>query len=102
MSNVLIYKLEGLYSGQSEYAYAAPDIEEAYRCILFLVQDDDAADFPRAKAEAERYGFTGISFSGFELLPADVLETNALRGFTDYYKEAIENGSSLAYYPNAE
>ena len=96
----MIYKFEDSYSGHSQYAYGAPEPGEPHRCLLFLAQDVERPDYDRAKTECEKYGFEEVVFSGHEKLQSEFLNSDAFRGLAGFYEEAMEKGSSIAFYPN--
>ena len=100
MSVVVVYGFSGQYSGSSEYEWSHPHLGVTHKCMLFLRQEADLDAYPDAQVECERYGFSDIQFSGCGKLQIEVLNTDAYRGFSGFYEEALSSGSALLYYPN--
>jgi hypothetical protein len=100
MSIVVIYGFEGTFSGEDEYEYSFPEIGNQHRCMLFFMQESDELNFEIASAEIGKFGFGNISNLRGNPLKVEVLNTDSFKGFTCFYEEALESGSSLVVYPN--
>lgn len=100
MYHVLIYSFEGRYEGSPEYDFTEPRIGEVHKCILFVLQEEEACDFPRAKEEIRRFGFSGIANLRGKPILVESLNTDQGKKFVSYYEETVAEGSSLAWYPN--
>jgi hypothetical protein len=68
--------------------------------MLFLRQNLDSNEYQAAVAECQRYGFTDIEDMRYGKLQVEVLNTDLYRGFAGFYEEALEEGSTLLFYPN--
>ena len=68
--------------------------------MMFIAQKIDELDFDRALIEVKKYGFDQVINLTGNTLKVEVLNTDAYKGFTGFYTEALEEGSSLVYYPN--
>lgn len=100
MSVVAIYLFSGQYQGNPEYDYDHPAQDATHQCMLFLRQDGDDDQYEEAEAECLKYGFQEIQFHRRGILRVDMLNTDAFRGFSGFYEDALELGSALVYYPN--
>jgi len=100
MSIVVIYGFEGTFSGKAEYEYSFPEIGVQHRCMLFLMQENDELEFETASAEIGKFGFGNLSNLRGNPLKVEVLNTDSFKGFTGFYEEALDSGSSLVVYPN--
>lgn len=100
MAVVMIYGFTGRYSGASEYQWNHPEPGAVHSCILFLRQESDSNDVQAATSECRRYGFTEIENMQYGKLDVDVLNADLYRGFARFYESALEEGSTLVYYPN--
>lgn len=101
MTVIYVYGFTGKYTGSPEYDYQHPELGATHNCMLFLRQDEDADQFLLAEAESKKYGFGEFLSVGAGKFVIDVLNTDTYRGFSGFYKEALESGSALVYYPNA-
>ena len=101
MTTVYVYGFNGRYTGSPEYEYAHPELNARHKCLLFLSQDRSASQWDLAGAECLKYGFGEYEFSRAGKLDIDALNTDAYRGFSGFYEEALEQGSALVFYPNA-
>ena len=99
MSKVFIYGFTGTFTETPEYDYAHPDIGATHKCMLFLRQESETTEFLNAETEAKKFGFSSITNLAGNQLQVDILNTDAYKGFTGYYDEALKEGSSLVYYP---
>ena len=61
---------------------------------------DETGEFNIAAEECQKYGFSDIQDLRGSKLRTDVLSTDTYRGFTGLYEEALDQGSSLVFYPN--
>lgn len=100
MNTVIIYGFEGTFVGKNEYEYVFPNLNDKHKCMLFLSQGSESSDIESASKECIKYGFDILSINHGNPLRVEVLNTERYRGFTCYYEEALEHGSSLVYYPN--
>ncbi|MEL0653402.1 hypothetical protein V6257_00015 [Pseudoalteromonas issachenkonii] len=100
MSIVVIYGFEGIFSGEDEYEYSFPKINEKHRCMLFLMQESDELNFEIASIEIGKFGFGKLSNLRGNPLKVEVLNTDSFKGFNCFYEEALNSGSSLVVYPN--
>ena len=100
MTTVFVYIFQGKYTGKSEYEYANPDVGAIHKCILYLSQDSKENQFEYAELEIRKYGFNEIENMRGNPLDVEVLNTESFKGFVGFYKEALEEGSCLVYYPN--
>ena len=99
MSKVFIYGFTGTFTEKPEYDYAHPDVGATHKCMLFLRQESATTEFLNAENEAKKFGFSSITNLAGNQLQIYVLNTEAYKGFTGYYNEALKEGSSLVYYP---
>ncbi|MCC4833133.1 hypothetical protein LMH66_10875 [Shewanella sp. 10N.7] len=97
---VVIYGFEGTFSGKVEYEYTFPEIGNQHRCMLFLKQENDDLNFEIAASEIGKFGFGDLSNLKGNPLKVEVLNTESFKGFTGFYEEALDSGSSLVVYPN--
>jgi hypothetical protein len=68
--------------------------------LLFISQDNEELDFENAVNEGRKYGFTDTENWVGNPLQVEVLNTEGYRRFSGFYEEALNEGSSLVYYPN--
>lgn len=101
MAVIYVYGFTGRYTGSPEYDYLHPEPGATHKCMLFLRQEEDADSFTLAEAESRKYGFEEFAFSRAGKLDIEVLNSDTYRRFSGFYKEALESGSSLVFYPNA-
>ena len=99
MSKVFIYGFSGTFTEKPEYDYAHPNVGATHKCMLFLRQESATTEFLNAENEAKKFGFSSITNLAGNQLQIEVLNTEAYKGFTGYYNEALKEGSSLVYYP---
>ncbi|QNH15275.1 hypothetical protein HEP74_00393 [Xanthomonas sp. SS] len=102
MTVVVIYGFTGKYSGDAEYTWNHPEVGATHKCMLFLRQDSDASEYQAAVAECGRYGFTNIENMRYGKLQVEVLNTDLYRGFAGFYEDALQEGSTLLFYPNKD
>jgi hypothetical protein len=100
MSIVVIYGFEGTFSGETDYEYCFPEIGNQHRCMLFLMQSNDDLDFEAASLEIGKFGFENLLNLRGNPLKVEVLNTDSFKGFSSFYEEALDSGSSLVVYPN--
>jgi hypothetical protein len=100
MSTVAIYSFEGRFAGNAEYEFHCPEQDAVHKCMLFLVQADEAEAWDGAVAESARYGFTDILRQDFGIMNTAVLDEQAFAGYRVNYEEALQLGSSLIFYAN--
>ncbi len=100
MITVVIYGFEGKFKGKSEYDYTFPEIDDIHKCMLFLKQDNDELNFDFATSEIRKFGFSDLVGLRGNPIRVDVLNTDGFKRFAPFYEEALEEGSSLVYYPN--
>jgi hypothetical protein len=101
MKTVIVYGFRGRFNGKPEHEYKCPVIGESHNCMLFIAQDSQELNFEGAINEGLRYGFCELEELRGNPLKVEVLNTESFRGFSGFYEEALEEGSSLVYYPNA-
>jgi hypothetical protein len=68
--------------------------------MLFIAQNGSELNFDAALEEGLKYGFSDVENLSGNPLKVEVLNTETFRGFSSFYEEALEQGSSLVYYPN--
>lgn len=96
---VMIYGFSGRYTGNGAFEWDAPSIGARYRAMLFLLQEDERDAFDLALAVCTRFGFDEIQDLRCGRMQVDALNSEAYRGFSVFYEEALEAGSALLYYP---
>lgn len=96
---VMIYGFSGRYTGNGAFEWDAPSIGARHRAMLFLLQEDERDAFDLALAECIRFGFDEIQDLRCGRMQVDALNSEAYRGFSVFYEEALEAGSALLYYP---
>ncbi len=96
---VMIYGFSGRYTGNGVFEWDAPSIGARHRAMLFLLQEDERDAFDLALAECIRFGFDEIQDLRCGRMQVDALNSEAYRGFSVFYEEALEAGSALLYYP---
>ena len=99
MSTVVVFLGEGVYSGRSAYSFSPPQPGSRHQFMLFLRQEGPDPAWQTAASEADQFGFEQVAFKRAGSLDAESL--NSTPGFAKHYEEALGNGSSLAWYPNA-
>jgi hypothetical protein len=99
MPTVWVYGFRGRYTGSPAYEYSHPELNATHKCMLFLSQEGKQSQWEQAGAECLKYGFGEYSFERSGKLDLDALNTDAFRGFSGFYEEALEYGSALVYYP---
>ena len=102
MPSVHVYGFTGKYTGSPEYEYAHPELGATHKCMLFLFQHTEDSEWDLAGVECRKFGFDELVFEREGRLYSDVLNTDRYRGFSGFYEEAMERGSALLFYPNAE
>ena len=102
MTVVVIYGFTGKYSGNAEYTWSHPEVGATHKCMLFLRQGSYSNEYQAAVAECRRYGFTDIENMRYGKLQVEVLNTDLYRGFAGFYEEALQEGSTLLFYPNKD
>ncbi len=102
MTVVMIYGFTGKYSGNAEYTWNHPEAGATHKCMLFLRQNSDSNEYKAAVTECRRYGFTDIENMRYGKLQVEVLNTDLYRGFAGLYEEALQEGSTLLFYPNKD
>jgi hypothetical protein len=100
VKTVVLYGFEGEFVGGNEYDYNHPELHHVHKCLLFLAQDREHPDFEFATAECSKFGFAKLKNLTGKPLKVDVLNTDNFRGFAGFYEEALNEGSSIVYYPN--
>ena len=100
MITVVIYGFEGKFTGKSEYDYTFPEINNIHKCMLFLKQENDELNFDFATSEITKFGFSDLIGLRGNSIRVEALNTEGAKKFVPYYEEALEEGSSLVYYPN--
>ena len=100
MKTVVLYGFEGEFVGGNEYEYHHPELNQVHKCLLFLAQDSEHPDFEFATTECSKFGFANLNNLTGKALKVDVLKTDSFRCFTKFYDEALNEGSSIVYYPN--
>lgn len=101
MKSIFIYLCKGTYTGNPEFDYNHPEVSENYKYLLFLYQETLEVSMALAESESAKFGFTSIKIDNGKQLSVESLNTDEYRKFTDYYEEAMEEGSALAWYSNA-
>jgi hypothetical protein len=101
MSTVAVYGFEGRFEGPGEHEYRYPELGSVHKCMLFLAQKSSEESWDLAQAECQKFGFKETWSMSFGLLKPEVLNTDEYRRFAAYYEEALQDGSSLAVYPNS-
>lgn len=96
----MVYGFTGRYAGTSEFEWNAPGLGVVHKALLFLRQEEECDAFELAHAECARFGFDEISDLRCGRFQVDALNTDAYRGFSGFYEEALAEGSALVYYPN--
>lgn len=102
MTVVVIYGFTGKYEGNGEYEWNHPELGATHKCMLFLRQESDSSEYQAAVAECRRYGFTEIEDMRYGTLQVEVLNTDLYRGFAGFYEGALQEGSTLLFYPNRD
>lgn len=97
---VMVYRFSGEYSGTAAFDWNAPEVGQRHNCMLFLTQSSEEDAFEAALAECEQFGMHEIQNMRCGRLQVDVLNTDSYRGFACFYEEALNNGSSLVWYPH--
>jgi hypothetical protein len=97
---MMIYGFSGAYSGTAEFDWKAPEVGDRHNCMLFLSQPREEDAFDDALAECARFGMGDIQNLRCGRLRVEVLNTDIYRGFACFYEEALNNGSSLLWYPH--
>ena len=100
MKKIFVYGFEGFFNGKSEFEYTYPEIGATHNCMLFISQPIDELSFEHASIEIARYGFENINNLRGGSMNIETLNTDTYRGFSAYYEEALQEGSSIVYYPN--
>ena len=100
MSKVFIYGFEGTFVGKSEYEYGYPNLNDSHKCMLFIHQVSEESDIEFASKECKKYGFDILSINTGKPIHVEVLNSDNFKKFKGFYEEALEDGSSLVYYPN--
>ena len=100
MKTVIIYGFSGKYNGKPEYEYHYPEINNVHKCMLFIAQEKEEPEFENAINESLKYGFIDLTELTGNPLKVEVLNSEKFKHFSGYYEEALEEGSSLVYYPN--
>ena len=101
MQKVFIYSFEGSFNGKPEYEYTYPKVGDTHKCLLFVSQSNNELDIEKANSEIAYYGFENINNLRGNSFNVDALNTDLYRGFSGFYEEALQEGSSLVFYPNA-
>ena len=97
---IFLYGFKGKFTGNSEYDYTFPSVNEVHDCMLFLSQKNDEPAYEIATKENRKFGFTEVEYKYANKLNIEILNTDKYKGFTRFYEEALQEGSSLVYYPN--
>jgi hypothetical protein len=100
MSKILIYGFEGTFVGKNEYEYGYPNLNDSHKCMLFMHQESEESDIELASKECKKYGFEVLSIKVGSPIHVEVLNSEKFKGFKGFYEEALEERSSLVYYPN--
>ena len=100
MTVIVIYGFTGKYAGNAEYEWNHPEVGATHKCMLFLRQDSESNEYQTAVAECGRYGFTEIENMRYGTLQIEALNTDLYRGFAGFYEGALQDGSTLLFYPN--
>ena len=101
MNAVVIYRLEARFTGNPSYEFTQPEIGATHKCLLFMAQQTEEGQYEAALNECLKFGFSDIIFGGHGTLQPGVLDTEEFKGFSGHYEEALNEGSSLIFYPNA-
>lgn len=100
MPAVMVYGFTGSVDSVPEYDWGKPDPGISHKCMLFLVQAEESTDFAFAQQELSRFGFGTVAFGHCGAMQVEALNSDAYRGFSAFYHEAMEHGSSVVWYSN--
>jgi hypothetical protein len=97
---VFVYTFTGKYQGKPEYEFKEPQVGEVHKCILFLGQHESTYSVELAEREITKFGFRELKLLKGRELKVESLNLDACKKFIPHYEGAINEGSSLAWYPN--
>jgi hypothetical protein len=101
MSQVMLYLCEGEFVGKPVYDYHHPVPGAVHSFLLFLRQTTAESSMEKAEQESVKYGFSRVTVKKSNLLSVEAMNTDAYKGFSGHYEEALSEGSSIVWYPNA-
>ena len=99
MQKVILYLCQGEFVGNPYYDYEHPEIGAIHSFLLFLREEELSSSL--AESEALKFGFGKITIKKSDVLSVEVMNTDSYKGFSGFYEEALSEGSSIVWYPNA-
>jgi hypothetical protein len=99
MPTVFLYLGEATYRGQSEFSWQSPAVGDRHKLMLFLSQNENAANEAEANRELSRFGFAEMQLVPGKPISVDALNSPDMRAFHRHYDEALAAGSSVVWYP---
>ena len=99
MTTIVLYQGEGTYSTTGTFEWNSPEVGDRHKFILFLSQESAMLESDRALSELSNYGFVEIELGEGRPLLVEAMNEPQMRVFSTYYKGALNEGSSLVWYP---
>jgi len=99
MTTIVLYGGEGAFAEGGAYEWEGPEAGSTRRFILFLAQDDAVSHEELALGELKRYGFHDARIVAGKPIAVEALNTPSMQAFRRHYEGAIEEGSSIVWYP---
>ena len=96
---VYIYGCEGEFTGKADFHWESPQVGDAHKFMLFLAQDEDAPCINLAMQEIIKFGFSDVQISTAQPIAVEALNDPRMAAFKRHYEGALNEGSSLVWYP---
>ena len=101
MTTVFVYLAEATFKGTSELSWRSPEVGNRHKVMLFLSQPASEVDQAGASRELTRFGFTDILLTAGKPISVESLNAPKMQVFQKHYEEALSEGTSVAWYPDA-
>ena len=95
----MLYLCQGEFVGNSFYDYEHPEIGATHSFLLFLREDELSSSV--VENEALKFGFGEITIKNSNPLSVEAMNADPYKKFSGFYEEALSEGSSIMWYPNA-
>lgn len=99
MTTIYLYGGEATYAGHCDFEWEAPTVGAKHKLILFLAQKEEISRDDIAKAEIARFGFVDIDIGAGRPIHVESLNDPRTQAFHRHYEGALDEGTSLVWYP---
>ena len=99
MTTIVLYGGEGAFAEGGEYEWDGPEVGSTHRLILFMAQEDALSHEELALGELKRYRFHDARIVAGKPIAVEALNMPSVQAFRRHCEGAIEEGSSVVWYP---